>query len=147
MLGDLRKLHPRVLVLRYDLQHFLVERRSLRQQMMIMQILRDARELFDRLVNLAGLHVEVAEPVRGRPVVWARLQHPGVGGDRAVDPALSEQPVGVVQGSFSGHGHTFFARARSAHTPGCQPIPEPVTRCFSNILTRLVRETCWSEGS
>jgi hypothetical protein len=75
------------------------------------------QELLDRFLGLAGLHVEVAEPVRVGPVVWALLENPGVGCDRAIDPLLAEHPMGAVQGSVYCHNYTFTVRAR--RTTGC----------------------------
>ena len=111
-LGDLRELHQRVLVFWHDLQYLLKECRRLWQQIAVAQLLRNKQELVDRFLGLAGLHVEIAEPVGGGPVVWALLENLGVGCDRAVDPPLPEHPVGAVQGSVYCHIHTFTVSGR-----------------------------------
>lgn len=107
--GDVRELISSRLIFGPQLQHLLVQRRRFWKPAPLPQILRDTRELFDRLVEPFRLNIQVAEPVGGGPVIRSLLKHLRVDLDGVVDLALSQQSVGVIQCLFNRHRTTFVS--------------------------------------
>ena len=85
------------LVVRRDLQNLLVDRRGLRQEALVAELLGDSDELLDRRLHLPGADVQVAQEVRGVPVAGIILDDAQVFGDRQVELPLTKQLLGVAQ--------------------------------------------------
>ena len=71
-----------------------------------LRLLAISHELLDRLVDLAGAHVEVAERVRRVPVARLFLDQAQVLRDGSIELALPEQFLGVAEcgGAINSHG-------------------------------------------
>ena len=99
-------------VVRLELEELLVERGGLRIEAFADEVLGDAGVLRDRLVGLAGAHVEVAEGVGRGPVARLVLDHAEVLGDGGVEPPLPEQLLRLFQRVFAVDGPPGFSTSR-----------------------------------
>ena len=80
-------------------------RARLRQEPFFAQAVGDADELLDRLVDLPGADVEIAERVGGVPVARLILDEAQILRDGRFELALAEQLLGVLEcgGAIDGH--------------------------------------------
>ncbi len=85
--GEIARLEHRVLVVRLDLEDFLVERRGLWIEPLVGEVIGNAGVLLDALFDLLGAHVEIAQRVGAVPVARLRLDDLDVFDDRGVDLA------------------------------------------------------------
>ena len=80
----------RVLVVA-DLENLLVERRRLREEALVEQMIRDGGEPGDRVIGMAGTNVEIAEGVHRAPVVRLIRDELDVLRDGSVELSLAKQ--------------------------------------------------------
>ena len=101
-----RRLQHRVLVVGLDLQDLLVERAGLREKSLCVQMIGDANELLDGLVDPAAAHVQIAEDIRCVPVARLILDDAHVLRNGLIELPLAEKLLGVAQrrGAIDGHG-------------------------------------------
>ena len=109
--GDLSGLEQCVLVVRLDLQDLLVERDRLRKKSILVQAVGDAGELIDRLVDLSGADVQIAEDVGGIPVARLILDDEEILRDRRIRLSLPEQLLGVAQLGSAVDGHSSVSQS------------------------------------
>ncbi len=89
--GDVGELNLGGFVLRLELEDLLVERRGLRIEALVDEVLGNARVLPDGLLWLAGARVELAEGVGGAPIAGKLVDDAEVLGDRRLEATLSQQ--------------------------------------------------------
>src|SRR4029453_12429050 len=117
---DLGQVELRLLIAGSDLEDLLVERRRLRVEAVLHEVLGDARVLFDRLRRLVGADVEVAERVCGIPVARLVLGDAYVLRDGGVETPLAQQLFRLFQRVFSIEWQPFLRTATrrvSTHQP------------------------------
>jgi hypothetical protein len=89
--GDIGELNLGGFVLRLELEDLLVERRGLRIEALVDEMLGNAGVLPDGLLWLPGARVELAEGVGGAPIAGTLVDDAHVLGDRRLEAALSQQ--------------------------------------------------------
>ena len=114
--GDIGELNLGRLVLRLELEDLLVERRGLRIEALVDEVLGDAGVLPDGLLRLPGARVELAERVGGAPVARELFDHADVLGDRRLEATLAEQLLRFFQRSVTVEGQRDSPRAGDARS-------------------------------
>jgi hypothetical protein len=107
----LARLQQGMLVVGPDLDDLLVERRGLGPETFAAEAVGNARELLDRLVALPGAHVEIAENVRGVPILRLILDDAQVLRDGRFELPLPEQLLGISQDQWTINRHVTSLRA------------------------------------
>jgi hypothetical protein len=95
----------RVLVVMFDLERLLVEGRGFWQKAFVEQVIRDADELGDGPVLIAGADVQVTQRVNRIEVAWLVVGQADVFRDGSFESALAEQPFRRPQRRFTIYGH------------------------------------------
>src|SRR6185295_3737035 len=119
-LGDVEQTRERMLVIAIRLQHLLVERRCLRIEAFVEEVIGDEGELRDRAVAVAGTEVQIAKRVDRVPVVGLILDQPHVLFDRSGDLALPEQLLRLLQGRVTVDWHGYPRQDAAAFSPSYQ---------------------------
>ena len=103
--SDLGRPHERVLVIRLQLEDFLVDRGRLRQEPVGADTIGDADELLDRLVHLTEARVQVADQIRRVPVARLSGEDAQVLRNGSLELALADQLLRIAQcgGAIDGH--------------------------------------------
>src|SRR5439155_5717768 len=97
----------RVLVVRFDLEDFLVERAGLGHLAFVAQVVRDLDELLDGLVGLPRARVHVAERVLRGPVLRLVLDDAHVLRDGGVEFPLPDQLLSIPKRGGAIDWHLF----------------------------------------
>ena len=114
--SDVRRPHERMLVIRLQLEDFLVDRRRLRQESVGAYIIGDADELLDRLVHLTEARVQVADQIRSVPVPRLFGDDAQVLRNGSLELALADQLLRIAQCGGAIDGHESAIRSASLVT-------------------------------
>jgi len=96
----------RVLVIGFELEDFLVDRAGLGDRALVVEVVGDLHELIDRLVDLPGTRVEIAERVLRVPVVRLILDDADELRDGSLELPLPDQFLGVAKCNSAIYGHS-----------------------------------------
>ena len=105
-----------MLVIRLQLEDFLVDRRRLRQEPVGAYAIGDADELLDRLVHLTEARVQVADQIRSVPVPRLFGDDAQVLRNGSLELALADQLLRIAQCGGAIDGHESAIRSASLVT-------------------------------